>query len=166
MSRRDTQKRLMAVRSHTAAGLAVGVAAGLLYFVLEPLIWCRESHGYFGAGLNEVLWVYLLFGAALGLAAGLASGALVRVSTPINERPHPVGRIFPAVGLAFTALFVVRELTFPELRTFQIWPLVALLLALAVWVGLVVILARRWRGRGVPSEAWVSALVMLVAVER
>jgi arylsulfatase A-like enzyme len=91
-----------AAGGHLRAGIVTGTIFGAAYFVLEPLAGYSGQYEMLGAPLSRVLGVYLLFGLAVGVLAGLA-GALVGA---VARRRWGSDRFVPFYAALFAALLV------------------------------------------------------------
>lgn len=164
---RRTSSASAVVVSQLLVGQIAGTAYALLLFLIELMFLYRDSHPFLGASLLAVLTVYLLFGWILGGVVGFAAGsacALWKRLKPGDGRACGTG---PLLGFLFTALYLLRDLTLPQLRLFPPSVVVAIVVAAIVWIG-IAFLSRRVSvrsGIGDRSRArFRSALALVVLV--
>ena len=91
-----------AAGGHLRAGIVTGTLFGALYFVLEPLAGYSGRYDALGAPLSRVLGVYLLFGIAVGVLAGLAGAA----GGALTRRRWGADLFVPFYAAFFAALLV------------------------------------------------------------
>ncbi len=85
---------------HLRAGIVVGTLFGALYFALEPLAGYPGRYEALGAPLSRILGVYLLFGVAVGVLAGLAGAA----ASALSGRRWAADRFVPVYAALFAGL--------------------------------------------------------------
>jgi arylsulfatase A-like enzyme len=133
---------------HISAGIAFGSILGLLHFIIEPMLVCRDSHAYFGVSLSRVLLVYLLFGCVLGVIVGFFSGLLDRVTRRRLSILHPIPAVGSIVGFILTFLFIMRNLSLGHLKSFHANAAGYTIAALMLWLGMGWFLSRFCKRKG------------------
>lgn len=151
-------RHVKGVLAHIVWGSFLGTLCGAAYFLVEPIGLMRDLRMFFGVTLLEVFSVYIAF----GVAAGVGSGVLLALIRP-SKRPDG-GLQLAILGAGFTVLFVVREITLPELRLLPLGIIGRVAGSVIFWalIGWVAARSGRFRlaDRGVPV---VVALLVAVA---
>lgn len=119
----------------------------MILFLLEPVWIYKSSHAFMGASLVTILSVYVLFGWMVGVVVGLAAGV---ISAARTRRDGGFGHLTTAfLGLLFTVMFLLRDLTLPQLRLFPTSIMVSLVAAVFMWIGIAFLGGRMSRRRRV-----------------